>query len=227
MAKQKTQKVSTESKRDLYDTANMVRTYYIMEYRRHVESRQGGGPCTYGCRPLPRWDGGVDADGKVYDRPIWYEIVRYAMNNTVNPILLVRATFRIWKSQQPPFPNQFANPLALQRARAITEPPVVLGDNLKMEDQRFKAAATIHQLYDHMDIEAAGRRTLHDPTNELSPLYRYCVGKLAGADDVAERFKQEAFLMYVFDHKTYDIAWGDRIPQELRDAAARFYREVL
>ena len=227
MAKQKIGEVDVGNDRDLYDMANAVRTYYILEHRRHVEMRQGGGPCTYGCRPMPRWDGGVDADGKVHDRPIWFEIVRYALNNAVSPILLVRGTFREWKSPRPPFPNQFANALSLRRARMITEPPTVLGANLKMEDHRFKAATTVHQLYDHMDVEAAARRALHDPTTDLSPLYRYCVGKLCGADDVAARFEREAFRMYVFDREAYDAAWGDRIPQELREAADHFYSEVL
>jgi hypothetical protein len=227
MPAQKTPRARTDDRHDLYDMANAVRTYYILEYRRHVESKQGGAPCTYGCHPIPQWDGGVDAEGRVHDRPIWFEIVRYALSHAINPILLVRGTFRQWSSRRPPFPNQFANALSLQRARALTDPPVVFSDNLKLEDHRFKSAVTLHQLYNHMDVEAAARRALHDPTNDLSPLYRYCVGKLGGADDVAARFKQEAFRMYVFDRETYDAAWGERIPQELRAAANHFYNEVL
>jgi hypothetical protein len=212
---------------DLYDMANTVRTYYILEYRRHVETKQGGGPCTYGSQPIPRWDGGRDGQGKVYDKPVWFDIVRYALSNSISPILLVRGTFREWKSPTPPFPNQFANALSLRRARMLADAYTVYSENLKMEDHRFKAATTVHQLYDKMDVEAAARRALNDPTNELSPLYRYCVGTIGGADDVAERFKQEAFRMYVFDREAYDATWGDRIPDELRKAADHFYSEVL
>jgi hypothetical protein len=227
MVRRKTNGVGAAGDRDLYEMADAVRTYYILEHRRHVEARQGGGPCTYGCRPIPCWDGGVDADGKVHARPIWFEIVRYALAHAISPILLVRATFRDWKSPRPPYPNQFANPLALRRARLLAEPPAIFGDNLKMEDHRFKSATTIHQRYDRMDVEAAARRALHDPTTDLSPLYRYCVGRIGGADDVAARFEREAFRMYVFDREAYDATWGDRIPQELREAADHFYREVL
>jgi hypothetical protein len=228
MATRKTTEVTLiGDERDLYEMANAVRTYYILEHRRHVESRQGGGPCTYGCRPMPQWDGGVAADGKVYAKPVWFGIVRYALTHEVNPILMIRATFREWRSPKPPLPNQFANPLGLRRARIHTEPPAVLGANLKMEDHRFKAATTVHQLYDRMDVDAAARRALHDPTTDLSPLYRYCVGLLGGADDVAERFAREAFRIYVFDRSAYDAAWGDRIPAELREAADHFYGEVL
>jgi hypothetical protein len=227
MAPRKTHAVAIDNDPSLYDLANAVRTYYIMEHRRHVELRQGGGPCTYGCRPIPRWDGGVDSDGRVYDKPVWFEIVRYALNNEISPITLVQGTFREWKSPKPPYPNQFANPLALQRARMLAAPPAVLGANLKMEDHRFKAAATVHQCYNGMDVEAAARRALHDPTTDLSPLYRYCVGKLGGAEDVAERFEREAFRMYVFERNAYDAVWGDRIPPELRAAADHFYNEVL
>jgi hypothetical protein len=227
MASRKTRGVAVTNDPALYDLANAVRTYYIMEHRRHVESRQGGGPCTYGCKPIPRWDGGTDADGKVYERPVWFDIVRYALSNAISPILLIRGTFREWQSPKPPYPNQFVNPLALRRARMLAESPSLFGDNLKMEDHRFKAAATIHQRYNGMDVDAAARRALHDPTTDLSPLYRYCVARLGGADDVAERFEQEAFRMYVFDREAYDAAWGDRIPQELRKAADHFYSEVL
>lgn len=227
MASRKTREVAVNNDRDLYDLANAVRTYYILEHRRHVELRQRGGPCTYGMKPLPRWDGGTDSDGRVYERPVWFDIVRYALNNAISPILLIRGTFREWMSPKPPYPNQFVNPLSLSRARMLTDPPTVFSENLKMEDHRFKAATSVHQLYDHMDVEAAVRRALHDPTNDLSPLYRYCVGKLGGADDVAERFEREAFRIYVFDREAYDASWGARIPRELRAAADHFYNEVL
>lgn len=227
MATRKTREAGVDKNRDLYYIANGVRTYYILEHRLHVDSRQGGGPCTYGCRPLPKWDGGVDAEGRVYERPVWFDIVRYALTNSVSPILLIRGTFRAWNSPQPPYPNQFTNPLALRRARDMTSSSTIFSENLHMEDHRFKAAVTVHRRYDNMDVDAAGRRALHDPTVGVSALYRYCTGKQCGADDVAERFKQEAFQMYVFDRETYDASWGDRIPQELRDAADYFYQEVL
>jgi hypothetical protein len=227
MATKKARTAGVGHDRDFCGMADAVRTYYILEHRRHVESRQGGGPCTYGCRPLPRWDGGTDADGRSYGKPVWFEIVRYALAHAISPILLVRGTFRAWNSPTPPRPNQFTNALSLQRARLLAEQPAVLGANLKMEDHRFKAATMIHQVYDKMDVEAAARRALHDPTTDLSPLYRYCVGTLGGADDVADRFRQQAFQIYVFDRDAYDAAWADRIPRELREAADHFYGEVL
>jgi hypothetical protein len=44
---------------------------------------------------------------------------------------------------------------------------------------------------------------------------------------VVKRFRREAFQMYVFDRNAYDAASGDRIPQELLEAADHFYSEVL
>jgi hypothetical protein len=226
MAAQKNRESAIGNKRDFYELADRVRTYYILEHRRYVEA-QGGGPCTYGMRPLPRWDGGVDADGRVYERPIWLDIVSYALTNKVNPIVLVRGTFLAWNSPKPPDPNQFANPLGLRRALLITDPPTVLLHNLKMQDYLFKGATTVHQVYHHMDAEAAAQRALHNPTAGFTPLYRYCVGKLIGADDVVKRFRREAFQIYVFDRDAFDASWGDRIPLELRAAADRFYDTVL
>jgi hypothetical protein len=227
MAKQKMREVVNNKDPNLYQMANAVRTYYILEHRLHVDSRTGGPPCTYGCQPLPRWDGGVDAAGRIYDRPVWFDIVRYALAHNVSPILLVRGTFRAWNSAKPPYPNQFTNPLALERARAMTGSSDIFAENLQMENHRFKAAVTLHTRYDNMDVEAASRRVLHDPYVGVSPLYRYCVGMLGGALDVVERFRDEAFQMYVFDKETYDAAWGDLIPQELRAAASHFYQEAL
>jgi hypothetical protein len=227
MKRQKAREATFGEDRDFYSMANAVRTYYILEHRRYVDSRKRGGPCTYGMGPLPPWDGRVGADGRVYERPIWFDIVSYALSNKVNPITLMRATFRAWNSPKPPYPNQFATPLGLQRAEYITRPRTVFSENLKMEDDRFKAATTALQICDHMDVEAATRRTLRDPTNGLSPLYRYCVGKLGDAEDVVNGFKQAAFQMYVFDRDAYDASWGDRIPQELRAAADQFYNKLL
>ena len=227
MPVQKSQNGGIGNDHDFFVMADKIRTYYILEYRRHVETKQGGGPCTYGCTPIARWDGGRDAEGKFYDKPVWFEIVRFAVTNKVSPYLLVRATFRAWSSEKPPFPNQFANRLALHRARTLADPPTVFSENLKMEEHRFKAATTVHQLFDKMDVEAAARRALYDPTTDMSALYRYCVASMCGAADVAEQFKQEAFQMYVFDREAYDATWGERITDELRMAADRFYEEVL
>ena len=215
----KTHKIDDSLDQALYNMAAAVRIYYILEHRRHVETRQGGGPCTYGCKLIFRWDGGV-YKGRVF-KPIWPDIVRYALAHKISPFLLVRGTFREWQSPKPPDPDQFTNPAALHRAKLLTEPLVAVAGNLEMEDQRFKSAVTIHQRYDHMDVDAAARRALHDPFIGLSPLYRYCVGKLGGAEDVAERFEQEALQIYFFDRDAYDAVWGERIPPELRQAADR------
>jgi hypothetical protein len=223
----KTRKIVNNNNRALIEMANEVRTTYILLYRRHVETRQRIKICDYGCKPLPQWDGGVCRRGKVYTRPTWFDIVRFALTHRISPIVLVRATFKEWKSARPPFPNQFTSPLALQRARALAVTPAVFRENLKMEDDMLGFAARLHEVFYHMDVEAAARRVLRDPTAELSPLYHYCMCKLYGLEDAAAKFEQKAFQMYVFDRELFDVAWGDRIPRELRKAAELFCQEIL
>ena len=221
-------KIITDNERALYRMANSVRLCYILEYRRHVDSRRRGGePCDYGSKPLPHWDGGRSAQGKVYNKPTWLVIVRFTLANQISPILLRRATFRERKSIRPPYPNQFCSPLALQRARIHTSLPAVFREKFKIEDARFKAETGRRLVFDHMDGKTAAIQTLLDPANEISALYRFCVARRGGAEDVIKRFKRDAFQMYVFDRELFDLSWGKRIPRELREAADRFYSEVL
>lgn len=214
-----------ERRRRLHPLARLVRQHYILQHRHYVETH-GGGPCNYGQHPMPRWDGGVDSAGRKY-RPVWYGIVRYALENGVSPLTLIRETFRSWRSATPPYPNMFTNPAALSRARAATGAYQDVRDNLRLAHDIFRAAATTNHLVYGLDLERAARRALHDTYNDLTALYRYCMGVKGEAADVAERFHEAALTEYIIDRQAYDAAWGDLIPEPLRRAGDRFYREVL
>jgi hypothetical protein len=214
-----------QRQRRLHPLAQLVRRYYILQHRSYVE-QHGGGPCNYGHRPMPRWDGGVDAAGRRY-KPVWYGIVRYALDNGVSPLALIRETFRSWRSNTPPWPNMFINQAALSRARQAIGAYQDVRDNLRLSHDIFRAAATTNHLVYKLDLERAAERALHDTYNDLTALYRYCMGVRGEAADVVARFHDAALTEYILDKHAFDAAWGDMIPEALRREGDRFYQEVL
>jgi hypothetical protein len=211
--------------RKLHPIADKVRTFYIMSYRQHVENRDGT-RCTYGMYRLDRWDGGYDEKGK-WCEPTWIRIVEFALEHKVNPISLVRETFAAWKSKFPPYPNQFATPSALLRVRTVERTYDRFAEDLALSDQTFRAAASSYHLHGGMSLDAAVTRVLNEPTNGLTPLYRYCMAARGGLDSVAARYAEQAFIDYILDKPAYDATWGDLITETLRQQAEDFLREVL
>jgi hypothetical protein len=95
--------------------ADRVRTFYYnlrpAFYLRHGHSVPG-----FSARPLPIWDGGVDALGKTH-QPVWPKIVRFAARNAIDPGRLVEAAYDIAKGSHPPTPNALMHERTLAAAR--------------------------------------------------------------------------------------------------------------
>ena len=208
--------------------ANAVRTYYILEYRRHVETRQGGGPCTYGCRPMPQWDGGVDADGKVYeqarlvrDRPLRAEQPDQSAPPGTGHVPGV-------EESQAALPQPVRQPTGSAACRGC----LPIRPRCSATTSRWRITGSRRRRRFISSTTTWTSKPRHGaPCMIRPPTCPRSIATAWGSWAVPTTWPSGSSgrhsRMYVFDRNAYDAAWGDRIPQELRQAADHFYSEVL
>jgi hypothetical protein len=197
---------------------------YIMAYRGHMLATTGV-PSEFGSRLAPRWDGGVASDGKTY-KPIWFAVVRAALEADVSVDDLIGAAFDSWTSPQPPWPTHLLSAEVVARAAENRGEAVRrVRDALAIQVESFDTEISVICRRQRCTSEEAAHRALMDPILELSAVFRYCAAVAAGDEVVAGRWRDLAFRQYVFRAAAYDTAWGDLIPREMRERASRI-REV-
>jgi hypothetical protein len=206
----------------LYPVASEVRIAYINAYRNHYLVHKGVAT-RFGEKLIPRWDGGVGADGRKYS-PIWYPIAQIVIKHQVTPEDLVHAAFSTWSDSEPPWPNRLMAEEVIRQAVTISGAEDV---GLFLENQRVTWAMEVSRLkrHDGMEQEAAARNAIRNRSLELSPVFRYCMATAAGDEETAGLFAEAAFRQYVYRRNAYDQAWGELIPQALRTRAQDLFNQ--
>ena len=200
-----------------------IRTIYCMCYR------QLKGDPNYGTNPIPRWDGtngDTDKFGKRY-KPVWPKIANAVLQCGADPVSYIKAQFRGAIPTKPPLPNTFYNEKAVA----------------KWEDYRIvakreleaKISSDLNQIKVHVlpltanlgwAYEQALNYALRNQACGASYLVRYCAATAAGLD-VAQQFREQALVQYVFQITDYDELLGDQIPKELRDTALSIHSRLV
>src|SRR5881397_3853069 len=80
-----------------------VRELYCLA-RRRLDAKRGK-MSDFGSQEIPRWDGGLDEDSGTEHQPIWPRIVKFCVDNKLEPGTLVRAVFDNHQSPHPPAPT--------------------------------------------------------------------------------------------------------------------------
>lgn len=214
-----------------------ARRVYV-DQRRAFEGRRTGLPSFYGEKPLPRWDGTVDDDrpcvrtdrrrdrhGRTY-KPIWPEIVRFAVAHGADVGGLIRARFAIATGHNAPEPPECKTDLAL---RAYAQRQEKLGAQLAslLESQRLTASTelSIRSRY----IETLGwtpqqviESVACDPTTGLVPLFRVIFACENKHRDLFWQLMPAAVQQYYAARAHFDASpWSKLIPPEVRDGADR------
>jgi len=204
-----------------------IREIYVTHCRRYIEERTGV-PSRYGERAMPKWDGGVAADGKKYTS-VWMRLARFVVEHQVDPATLIRATFTAWieetDSQNPPTPLMVMRESSLQRARTLR------GDleadaqrQLAIQRESFRIGVIVTADRYSITADQATGRILRDTSRELSALFRYCMAVAKGYPDIAELYREDAFRHYAFNADAYDSVWGDVVPDDFRTDVAALRR---
>lgn len=131
-----------------------------------------------------------------------------------------------------PTPIQCCGARALERWRRYAD---------DADNRRIKATAQLRahirdvQTYlERLEATVAGRgwtesqlrhSVLADNTNNLTPLFRYCLGVREKLPGVARYYREPAFHQYLMMHEEYDAIWpAGWITEEFRRAAQRWLR---
>lgn len=206
----------------IQETAARVRSCYI-QARRRFETAISGVESTFGQHPahLIRWDGGTDPRG-VRHPNIWLRIAEFVLAHKIEPEILVEAVFHFWSSGDPPKPNQLLGDSALQAVENYgKDQPVDV--RLSLQNEKMNAvrrAMEIRAVRPGANSEEVWRSVLQSEVDDFSPLFRYCLARQTGCDDVAARFRDEALLQYQKYRQIYDEILGANIPEDLKAAVS-------
>ncbi len=212
-----------------------ARRVYIEE-RRAFEGRRTGVPSHYGDKPLPRWDGTVDderpcirsdrrrdAHGRTY-KPVWPELVRFAVGHGADVAALVRARFAVATGHHAPEPPDCKTELAL---RAYEQRQANLGGKLATSLSSQQMVARTELLIRSRRIDTMGwspvqvlESVVDDPTLGLTPLFRAIFARENGQTDLFHRLLPGAVQAYHAARPHYDSSpWSPMIPPEVREGA--------
>jgi hypothetical protein len=207
------------STKQLEALSQRIRDLWVAEYR-DFELRTKGKATGWGSRHMAKWDGGETADGKLC-RPVWPRIADFVLEYDLDPDVLVHAMF--WRRvDYPPTPNQAHGQFALEQYRLYTSPGTRLEIKTELihsfESQKQRAMADVFakKTYHKLDEKTAWRVVVGSNTTPLTPLFRYCVARNQGWEDIAVDFVKPALRQYRRLADLYDEVYGDWIPADIK-----------
>jgi hypothetical protein len=199
--------------------AAYVRELYCIARRRH-EAKQGK-VSEFGEDEIPRWDGGMDSNGREY-QPVWPKVVAFCMKHGLDPATLVKAIFDNNQSPHPPVPTSLygTTALSLYSTQALSERLLIKHELSTYTNQANKYFVSF-SVREKAEPALAWRLVVEENPPLLSPLFRYCLAVKAGFDDLADKYRDAAMHEYFWAKDAYDEVWSEWIPEELRMLAER------
>ena len=205
-----------------------VRSAYLANRSRHLQkyTKQAGS-----IRSCPRWDGGEDPSSGKEFKPVWPKIIAAAGRENVDPVRLISAVFLYAVGPRPPEPLECCTEKALAYLKQTLKEGGdqirgSLASNREVEYQVVAFSLPVGGASSQEELNLACRKAVGSVSAALSPIYRVCRAAQLSDKQLFSQYFQTALRQYVADQPVYDDVWGDFIPQELKDAAAR-YREAV
>jgi len=215
---------SLDSSEALYAAVDYVRSLYCAERARY-EARAGR-KTNYGNEPIPKWDGGVDSNGRTY-KSVWPKVLQFCIEHSLDPAVLVRAVFAI-STSAPPTPNMLYSQRAIAAYNKFpqhTERVVI--NALRFSSRQAEIYYNIFKDWYQEDEETTWRLVIQLDPPQLTTLYRYCLAAQCEFDDLIGKYQLPALHEYMWARKTYDEIWSDWIPDILREDCDRLTREMM
>ena len=161
---------------------------------------------------------------------LWQKMAQFMLTNRIsNYLAFISQQFQaLGNGATCPSPTHVFGPATLARWK---------GDRERVPKARAAAKLDLHLLkattgralleaksfarVGHWAAEVVDDYVLLDTENELTPLFRVCLGAKLGKSDVVDDFFDRAVIEYLFSQEALDQEWGDLIPDEIRVAAER------
>lgn len=199
--------------------AQLIRDEYCrVRNRWHMEHEMKH--TNWGARPIPKYDGGEDVHGRQHQN-IWRKIAVFVIKHNLNPTRYVQAQFNI-RVSKPIEPTQLLTEYSLslyEAQESISEKEIARLFEMQKEQvlvECDKLRPCRARGWSDKDIT---RAVLGNQLIPLSALFRYCIAKKEGYDDLAEEYKVEALTQYLAYPDAYDRIWGEWIPSDFRSEA--------
>jgi hypothetical protein len=202
--------------------AQRIRDLWVAEYR-DFELRTKGKATGWGSRRMSKWDGGETEDGRIH-KPVWPKIAVFCLEHGLEPDVLIHALF-YRKVDYPPMPNQAHGGHALEKYNEYTAPGTRMEIKTELlhafESQKQRVLADVFSKvqYYKLDEKAAWRITVASKDTPLTPLFRYCVARNQGWEEVATQYEPSATRQYRRFADVYDEVWGDWVPTDFKQKA--------
>ena len=194
-----------------------------MEERREFYLLRHGSDANYMPRrdTIAQWDGGRDHRGAVH-KSAWESIARFAMENNVSPIELIKAVFSMWKMADPPLPTH------IKSMRALTDLKYLQENSVNDTKRRFityneeaKLQFLIWKKTRNQPDEQSWLDVIYSAELQLSGLYRFILAASMNLTSAADHWRKVALQEYLKAPNLYNEALGDKIPLDFREEAAR------
>jgi hypothetical protein len=199
--------------------AGVIRAWYVMAYR-VWRSRLTGRPSYYGSKPIARWDGGTDSEGRVWRQPVWPRLARYCLEHQFQPERLITLYFEQCGPHATPIPTHLTTPQLRQRYSA--QLPAKIEELERLRQSMLGALNQVRvmcKLNQVTDVNSRIATELQNPLQSFTPIFRYCLLDTAGATEAAAHYFDAAVVQYVFDREAYETAWKELLPASLKRAA--------
>ena len=182
--------------------------------------REMTGDLDYGTRPMPQWDGGTDAFGRI-TAAIWPKVAQRLITLGADPVEYIRAQFWAKRDGRTVTPTYLLGPQAATRWEEYRDKA-----RRDVKSQLLAECTSVQVAFVTL-VSAAGwpadeamTFALQDTIKvQAGPLCRYCLAVAAGLPEAAARHRERAVLQYVFQQRLYDEIWSDFVPESLRAAA--------
>lgn len=160
----------------------------------------------------------------------WDRLVKFLVENRVDPELYVRISFEPeqLKLERPPEPFQLRS---AERLHAYLEARDSMGDVIAaaLESQRTLATTEICYLINggRTNVSQATLTVLSDESLELSPLFRYCLARsMVGVkfQRLAREYLRPAILQFSYYEGHYAEHWNRWLPCGFVEQARKLYK---
>ena len=180
-----------------------------------------------GFKPIARYDGGHDAaTGKNYKTPVWPSILKFLRTNKIDNFEgFITAQFQyipgLSSQWHVPKPNE------LKSDRALTN---YINYSIEVGNVFKRALTTQLNIFDGEQLAFIKRAdpntpylpahfwlmVLRDTSNELTPLFRYCIGVAQQFDEIINAFEVSALTQFLLDPIAYDMYWDSMLPPQFK-----------
>lgn len=198
-----------------------VRDAYRAAYQRFMQTKAAGKPVS------PKYINDklapLDQPSGPEKETFWTKLANYCLSHGLDPDRLARAFF-MQKANTTSFMLLRHEGIFHASVLSVYEqlkPTVdMCREKLRLQTKQLDSIVNTQAVMSGIPPSKSRPAVMLMLTAEFCPLFRYCVLRQENSED-AQRWFLAAVAQYRPDRLSYDTAWGDFIPEDVRQAASK------